>query len=233
MAELITKKELSDRAGVTKGAMTRLFKMGGRLEDALVDGKVNADHPLVINYIEEKQASPWRDAEAPDRAAKPKPATKPRPSRLDKAVAKPDTPKAAPAEMQTVMPEADDGPDIEELQNMTLRQILDRWGTLPRFVSYLDAVKKMGEIHHRRTMTQERRGDLVDRTLAEITFLGVVEQAFKRLVTDIPEGLAVEVLARAQAGGPDARLDVLEIIRSANGRALKSAKDKVVENVRG
>jgi hypothetical protein len=234
--------------------MTRLFRPGGKLEDALVGKEVDVGHPLVVAYLETHAAAkenlvkskPPEKIEptpAPERVAKPVPT----PPKTAGAIPAPplveDTPplamvgddddRAAPMPGHQVLPEMDGAPPVEELLEMPLRDILARYGTLPRFVSYLDAVKKMEEIDHRRTMTQERRGDLVNRHLMAAAFTAVVEQAFKRLVTDIPEGVAVDVVARAQSGGPDARIDVLEIIRGANAKALKSCKAKVLENASG
>ena len=58
MKHLISKAEMSRRAGVTKAAISRLVRQGGKLFPALVGDKLDAGHPAVKEYLISKGVDP-------------------------------------------------------------------------------------------------------------------------------------------------------------------------------
>jgi hypothetical protein len=52
----------------------------------------------------------------------------------------------------------------------------------------------------------------------------LIEVAFARLVSDVPDSVSKIVVARCEAGGPETTADVVQLIRDANSRVLKNMK---------
>jgi hypothetical protein len=55
----------------------------------------------------------------------------------------------------------------------------------------------------------------------------LIDTAFSRLVSDVPDSVSKLILARCEAGGPETLSDVQQLIREANSRVLKNVKMSV------
>ncbi|MEE9393685.1 MAG: hypothetical protein V3W41_14375 [Planctomycetota bacterium] len=114
--------------------------------------------------------------------------------------------------------------DLGELGAMTLREVADRFGTLPGLSSVVKALKDHSAMEWQETKTAERRGDLIERRVLESVFVPLIELAFKRCVGEAPQALTEQITARVLAGGTDFKVDVEDIIRGEYSSILKGCQ---------
>jgi hypothetical protein len=199
---MISQAELARVAGVSKQAISKLFKPGGTLCDAKRDGKVDPQHPLVVEYLATKGVH-----YLPKTATN---AEKPATNR-----APPDGLDALPAHM--------DG-----LEDLTVRQIVTTHGSIDGFKRFVEIAKKIADLRLQEIKIARERGELVDRALVKRTIFALLDVATSRLVSDVPTTATKLVMARAESGGPEAQADIEAIIRKQNSQVIKNAKTDVL-----
>ncbi len=207
MPELISKAELSRRAGVSRMAVTKATAEGGRLADAMSGGKVDASHALVVEWLTTHSGKPPKSASAPKKRRR---------------KAKTDDPPPA-----TDLPTQIGNIDTSELEGLTLREIVMRYGTIDGFKRFVETLKQIGDYKLKELNMQTKRGDLIQRDKVAGSVFPVIEVAFGRLVNDVPVALVPELIARVESGGDDTAEDVRRLIHDANARVLKSAKSSL------
>ena len=193
----------------------------GPLADAVVKGKINVEHPLVREWLATHGCHnlPPPSGAVATKPAKPAAKSKPRP----KARA-----KRAPPEAPTApLPDNIAGYAIEELEHLTVREVVMRYGSLDGFKRFVDSLKGIAEYKYREIRIQQQRGDLVERDRVAGAVFPLIDLAFSRLVSDVPDALAQLIVARVESGGDDTVRDVQQLIRDANSRALKDAKTSI------
>ena len=243
-SRIVTKSALARHAGVSRNAVGKLCK--DTLLDAVTEqGKVNAAHPLVIEWLATKDVHTLpplppekkrRTPAAPKPRAKAKAAPKPRAKAKapTKPTARPKTKVANPA------PQADEPPaqklpttiggyDIEDLEGLTVRQVVMRYGSVDGFKRFVDSLKSIADYKFRELRIKQHRGDLIERDLVAGAVFPLIDVAFQRLVSDVPSAVTQQVVARVESGGEDVVADVEKIIRDANSRVLKNAKESVTK----
>lgn len=128
---------------------------------------------------------------------------------------------------------AEDVPEhIAEFADMTLRELVQRFGTELRFKDWLAALKGIEDIREKRIKNAEREGELIPRELVRQHIVGRFEQAHISMLTDGAQTIAAKVVAMVHAGADQAECqrfvsDTLsKIIRGAKGsidRTLRNA----------
>lgn len=117
--------------------------------------------------------------------------------------------------------------DLEDLGALTLREVLDRWGTLRGLADGVKALKDFADMKNKESAAAQRRGQLVDRSLVSAVLVPLIDLAFRRLVTEMPVALGEQIIARVMAGGEDLRLDVEALIRRETSGILTDCRDGV------
>ena len=113
---------------------------------------------------------------------------------------------------------------IEDLENLTIREVVMRHGSIDGFKRFVESLKNIAEYKYREMRVQQQRGDLIERDKVSGQVFPLIDVAFSRLVSDVPASVSKLVVARAESGGPDTVRDVQGIIRDANSRVLKNVK---------
>jgi hypothetical protein len=219
MTENISRSELARWAGVTRAATSKACKLGGPLYDATDAGGVDPAHPLVRQWLsshgvdELPAPKPTTPGPTPRKRAprKPKAARDPTPA--------PDIPEPPRDTPTPVMPY-----ELKDLENMTVRDVVMRFGSVDGFKRFVDSLKSIAEYKHRELRVRQQRGDLVEREKVVGLVFPLIEVAFARLVSDVPDSVSKIVVARCEAGGPETTADVVQLIRDANSRVLKNMK---------
>mgnify|MGYP000041206113 CR=1 FL=1 len=208
----VSKAELARWAGVSRQAVTKACKPGAPLYDASGGKGVDVEHPLVREWLESHGV---RDLPEP-RPDVPKPVK----SRAKAARAKsPTSPTASPpAETGTVPHE------LKDLEDLTVREVVMRYGSVDGFKRFVDALKNIAEYKHRELRVKQQRGELIEREKVAGLVFPMIDVAFSRLVSDVPDSVSKLVVARTESGGPDTTTDVRNLIRDANSRVLKNLK---------
>jgi len=224
MSNLITKAALSRLAGVSRMAVTKAAK--GALADAVVDKKINVAHPLVIEWLSSKDVTEIPTASEPA----PKPTAKKKAKKKTAAKSKPvPKPKPAAATKPNQVPITVGGYDIDGLEDLTLREIVMRYGSIDGFKRYVESLKSISDFNLRDMKMKTHRGELVQRDLVVGTLIPLIDVAYQRLVSDVPAAITQQIIARVESGGEDMIGDSEKIIRDAVSRVLKNTKSSIMK----
>lgn len=90
--------------------------------------------------------------------------------------------------------------DIRDFADMTLRELIQRFGTEVAFVDWLNAVKRIEDINEKRLKNAATQGELVSRTLVKKGVIDPIESAHLKLLTDGSKTIARRVTAMHSAG---------------------------------
>lgn len=231
--KLISKAELARVAGVSRTATTKASATGGPLADAVEGKKINIDHPTAIEWLAAKNVNaadvvaPVKKTTTPRkvRVAKKKTAVKkkakPRAIEKEKKPATPTEPKQAPITVG--------GYEIDGLEDLTLREIVMRYGSIDGFKRYVDSLKSISDFNMRDMKMKTHRGELVSRDMVSNTLFPLVDVAYQRLVSDVPAATIQQIIARVESGGDDVVIDCEKIMRDAVSRVLKNTKNSIMK----
>ena len=177
--ELITRAEFSRRAGVSGAAITTACAT--LLKDAVVGRRLNALHRSAVVYIAEhaKSGAPHVSGTAAAKATKKK-------ASLD-ALNNGDTIHEIPE-------------DIRDFADMTLRELIQRFGTDQAFLDWLNATKRIEDINEKRLKNAATQGELVSRALVKTGIIDPIESAHLKLLTDGAKTIARRATAMHDAG---------------------------------
>ena len=122
--------------------------------------------------------------------------------------------------------------DIKKFADMTLRELIQRFGTDTAFLDWLKATKSIEDINEKRLKNAATRGELVSRHLVKVGVLDHIESAHTKLLTDGKKTIARRVHAMANAGRSveecesfidDQISSFLKPMKAKMSRALKNA----------
>lgn len=238
-------------AGVTKPALTKLAK--GRLAKAFgSDGWVDLDHPAVVEWLASKGVSPTavrppREKTRPRSPAPRPPPPPPAPARggsrrvlprsgpppppppPDSSAERSDRRATGPDLASAYISQLGEGLDIEGLAQLTLQEIIERWGTESRFRDLLEARKRLGEIVEKDLKNDETIGRLIDRDLVKTHIFGLIDSLLKQLFRDAATNIARTTFGMARGGKTleEAETTVRDIL-SSHVKDVKAKAAKVL-----
>lgn len=120
--------------------------------------------------------------------------------------------------------------DIQQFADMTLRELIDRFGTDVRFSDWLSATQKIEMINEKRLKNAETEGRLVSRELVKSGILDRIDAVFTRMLTDGAKTIASRAQAMAKAG--DDIVDIRAMVEDTLGSFIRPAKVKMTEALR-
>ena len=211
MTRIISRAELSRWASVSRASATKACN--GPLQEAVHPKGVDAEHPLVREWLEGHGM-----LRLPDETGTKPAATKTK-------TRKPPTKKQ---EVQATGITHIGSRPIEELENMTVKEVVMRFGSGDGFKRYVDSLKNIADYKYREVRVRQQRGELVERDKVAGTVFPLIDVAFSRLVNDVPVALSKQVLAAAEIGGDSVLIEIERLIREANSRVLKNLKQSAL-----
>ncbi len=115
--------------------------------------------------------------------------------------------------------------DLLEFVDMTLREILVRFGTTTRFNDFLAATQKIEAINEKQLKNAQTEGKLVARSLVQKTVIDVYNEAHLRLLKDGAKSVAATVVSKHASGAEMAEIEgyVSDMLASF----LKPVKTKI------
>lgn len=119
--------------------------------------------------------------------------------------------------------------DLDNLDDMTVRDVVMRFGSVDGFKRFVDALRGITEFKYKELRAKQQRGQLIERSVVAGVVFPLVDAAFSRLVSDVPSALSKMLIARVQSGGPDTLADVQRMIQDANGRVLRNVKQLIID----
>lgn len=200
--------EIADILGVSRQAVQKLCKPGGKFEPALNDKrKINRWHPVIIQHKEDLDAKRKTDP-------------------ITAAVSE-------PKKKQTISINGD-GHEItvEEIENLTLKQIVERYGGISGFKIYAETLDKMATWKNREMKYQKDRNKLVEKDILGRSLFSIIDLAFKQIVSEYPGSITDQLIAIAKGDRETARIDVVALQEKALSRIMKGIKAEVVKGLK-
>lgn len=214
----ISKSAFAKLAGVSPAAVTKACR--SILADA-VDGKrIDAAHPDAVAYIASKAQQVKKNGQV-----KKKSEVKKTPHVRGHS-AKNETKK------QAALDELAEGRVLHEIPenisafaDMSLRELILRFGTDTAFNDWLKATKMIEDINEKRLKNAETKGELVSRHLVKIGIIDPIDSAHINLLTDGAKTITLRVIAMHNA---DASADDIEtFVRDQIASFIRPVKDRV------
>jgi len=226
---LISMAELSRLSGRSRQAISKACKEGGLLFPAMVDRKINVNHKSVQEYLQKSRIDS-ANALKNQKTKKPTP-----PRKKAKKQAKKKTVSGKKKDKGS-----ENGSEngyhidieIEDLEEMTVKEVAMKYGGMPGFKVYIDALKTIAEYKNKAIMAKQKRADLVDRLSMESVSIALIDLAFKRLVTDVPASLSQSVHSTVKAGGKNVIFKIEDLYRKANSKVLKDVKKEILKRMK-
>ncbi len=192
--------------GVSPATVTRMCR--DKLLPAIVGKKINMLHPTAIEYLSEKD--------------KPKRTVKGNESvRINKKS----------ESIDNLSQQVYDEPgDINNFIDMTLREIITRFGTDIGFVDWLKATKAIEDIHEKRLKNAVTKGDLVNRRLVKIGVIDVINGAHVKLLLDGSRTIAKRVATMQKTGESIANME--SFVRDQITSFIKPVKAKITRTLK-
>lgn len=206
MAELrfINKISLAAMAGVSPATISGKFP---KSHPGVISGKIDLQHPEVQAYLSYRESYDIQPQVSSKRVI---PAGKAQFS--------------APA-----IPEDIPKPKLpEELASLTLQEIVDLYGHLPGFKSYVSVLAELENLKIKTTKNQHSRGLLIDKAQEGKTLLEILGMLFKRLVDEIPKTGIKRIIGIVKRNEDDAEIAAIKAFQEINGKALEICKNEIL-----
>ena len=206
-------------AGVSAAAVTKACSAG--LAPATEGKRIDANHAAAVAYL--------------DRRAPGKPAPKKRDGRKKAVpharghVVRNEKRKRAPVWEPTGDGEIPD--NIQDFVDMTLREIIGRFGTETRFGDWLKATKQIEDIAAARIKNAASAGELVSRHLVKIGIIDPINSAHVRLLRDGSKTIAQRSTAMVKAGATPVEIEafvedqIASFIRPVKAKVRRALDD--------
>lgn len=120
--------------------------------------------------------------------------------------------------------------DLGDFVDMTLREILLRFGTSTAFLDWLKATKSIEDINEKRLRNAQTRGELVNRELIKRGVIEPFDTAFNKLLTDGAKTIARRVSAMTGAGRPVE--DCENFVADQISSFIRPAKAKIIRTLK-
>lgn len=210
-------------AGVSRAAITKACKT--TLADACVDDRVDIDAPCVVEYLARKGvalAPSKRKGKAP---RPPEPATE--------HEHEPDPPSSREPDLEPTprgVPELDVDGYSDEIAELTVKQVVDRFGTARAYKDWLEAHEKRERARKNYLDNEETEGNLISRELVQAQLFAAIDAVFRRLLQDTPKTVVRRMYAAANSGQSieDSEGVVSELISSQ----LRPLKEDIARKLR-
>lgn len=132
------------------------------------------------------------------------------------------------ASVDDITPDIPD--EIAEVADMTLREVVAKYGTLSRFSDILRALKSIEDIHEKRLKNAQTDGTLVARKLVKVGIVDVFNSAHLRVMSDGAKTIAAGVMSKHAAGADLAEIEAH--VSDVLGSFFKPVKGKIARALR-
>lgn len=121
--------------------------------------------------------------------------------------------------------------DIEEFADMSLRDVVSKFGTDVRFCDWLKATQLIESINEKRLKNAETKGDLVSRKLVKTSVISPIDTCHRRLLSDGARSLSIRVPAMHDAGDDQKKIEgyihdqLTSFIRPMKSKVSRALRD--------
>lgn len=117
--------------------------------------------------------------------------------------------------------------NIEAFADMTLREVIEKFGTDVRFVDWLKATKAIEDIHEKRIKNASAAGELISRQLVRAMVFDPINAAHLRLMKDGAKSIAAGVVSKHASGMEPAQIEVY--VSDLLGSFIAPVKRKITQ----
>jgi hypothetical protein len=217
----VSKSELARIAGVAKPSISLACRAS--FPRALIGDRIDVDHADVQKYLTGKPGALTRLAEffalGPTQPTASRPAPPPTHSPAERAAARRYAPPAPGQQL-----------DVEAMLDLTLREIIALYGSVPAAGQILDLVRKGVDIREREIKIAVQLKKLVSRELVRTSVFAHLEGAYRRLFTETAVTIARRVHALGRSGQPVE--DAEQLARDLLRQTIQPAKTAIVRALR-
>lgn len=126
--------------------------------------------------------------------------------------------------------EASGNVSAAQLQNMTLGEIVRKFGSMDGIEKFVKLQKDLVTIEEKNQRLQEKRLQQLPRDFVIARLFGFQQQQAGRIL-DVPEAAADQIVAMVMADGDGSRMKVIEYMRDLLSRAIGGAKEHVINEL--
>ena len=221
LKRLISRAKFAEEAGVSRAAVTKACSKG--LAPAICDDMIDSDHPSAVAYLQRKRKA--KTSKTP-KIRKKKKAPNSKASSSDGGV------KSEPATSRRAQTKTDSEEEtpVADFLDMTLREIIDRFGSKSQFKDYLAARRHISYIEDKELTKGEKQKTLISRALVSGVIFPAIENMNQRLLNDAPRTINQRVSALIMAEAPtEEREQLIMQIISTQLRGVKEVAQKTLE----
>jgi len=197
MGKLISQSEFSRLVNISTAGVAKLVKT--RLVNATVGKRVDIQHPDAVEYLKSKLGK----------------------GIVTELISVPiEKPPAPPPPEQVELPE-----DIEAVADLTIRQVVEKFGTVTAFGDWLKAMKSIADIKEKHLKNDAALGRVIDKEYVANFMFGAFETSYSQLVNDAPRTICATIVESHEAG------ESIEVLQQQAQKIIssqiKGVKDKL------
>ena len=210
----LSRLQFANQVGVSKQAVNKAMREG-KLKEAVLGDRVDASHPDAIAYAKRPRTRRKSDKK-PVKA-----------STVDDSTDGAPTNGAGSSDYGLV---TDSGLDISRYADFTLRELVDRFGSVRALKDWLEALKKIEDIREKRLNNEEVQRALISRELVKTHVFGFLDAGNRRLLGDASKTIARRLYALARSDAPIEEGE--KLVREIMGSQLHPQKERVAKLLR-
>ena len=214
---LLSKAAFAKTLGLSSSGVGKALREGA-LRKASVSGRVDANHPDAVAYAEkhrkkaERRKADLKSENGPSTTSSTDPAQ---------------TSNGDGALRELI---SDAGLDISRYADMTLRELVENFGSVRALKDWLEALKKIEDIREKRLNNEEVQKQLISRELVKTHVFGFLEAGNRRLLGDTPKTIARRLFGLARSDAPIEEAE--KLVREIIGSQLDPQKKRVAKLLR-
>ena len=222
--KLVTKTAFAKLAGVSNEAVGKAMREGA-LKAAVVGDRVDASHQDAVAYVKKDRSKRQTAAIRSTRRKSDK-----KPVKASTVDVSPDQAPTNGAGSSDDMLVTDSGLDISRYADFTLRDLVDRFGSVRALKDWLEALKKIEDIREKRLNNEEVQRALISRELVKTHVFGFLDAGNRRLLGDASKTIARRLYALARSDAPIEEGE--KLVREIIGSQLNPQKERVSKLLR-
>lgn len=115
--------------------------------------------------------------------------------------------------------------DLPEYGDMTLNDIVDKFGSLETFREHLQAKKLFEDAKEKELKNKKHKDEVIDREFVKKYVFGLIEELTTRLLVDSSVAIATKVYAQCESG--DTIEEATKTVREEISKPIKAAKSQI------
>lgn len=120
--------------------------------------------------------------------------------------------------------------NVAQFADMTIREVIEAFGTDVRFFEYLKALQKIESVTQVELKNEQTRGNLVSREAVKTNIILPFDEAHINLLTDGVKQMALDAVSMHKAG--EEMLAIEKELEATIGSFLKPVKDKIARGLK-